>query len=119
MPGNPPGWTESAKFKTPVQHTDGKIDGPDIGRPKPVTYRRGGSVKNAANPVPAAKPLQGPPPAPSRPSAAAPAEIPKVSQPAPADKPLGKYPLHVGSKSGVGRLQKAKAAMGHRGHAVI
>jgi hypothetical protein len=39
-----PGWIESEKNKTPVQHTDGKKDGKDIGRGRPITYRRGGLV---------------------------------------------------------------------------
>ena len=60
MPENPPGWTESAKHKTPVQHTDGKQDGANIGRGKPITYRRGGGVKDVSVPVKAAQTIADP-----------------------------------------------------------
>lgn len=116
MPPNPPGWTESAKHKTPVQHTDGKIDGPDIGRGRPITYRRGGGVKNASNAVGAARPIAGPPATVSRATGTAPGQPAKVSQAAPTVSPLKHYPLKAGSKSGVGRLEKARA--GARGHNV-
>ena len=43
-----PGWTESERLKTPVQHSPGKNDGKDIGRKKPITYATGGMVKRAA-----------------------------------------------------------------------
>lgn len=55
MPQQPPGWSESAKFKTPVQHTDGKTDGPDIGRGKVVTYNKGGKVSMGFGAHPTAK----------------------------------------------------------------
>jgi hypothetical protein len=51
MPGQSPGWLQSERFKIPVQHTDGKTDGPDSGRPRPITYRSGGVVKNASDAV--------------------------------------------------------------------
>ena len=43
-----PGWTESVKNMTPVQHTPGKDDTKDIGRGKPITYKTGGAVMSAA-----------------------------------------------------------------------
>jgi hypothetical protein len=114
MPGQPPGWTESAKHKTPVQHTDGKTDGPDIGRKKPITYRSGGGVKNASNAVAPAKGFASPAHV-SRAEPTAPSPKPQVSHAAPPT-PVSKYPLHqAGSKSGVGRLQKARAAVGGHG----
>lgn len=33
-----PAWLEGLKAATPVQHTNGKNDGKDIGRPRVVTY---------------------------------------------------------------------------------
>jgi hypothetical protein len=55
MPQNSLAWTDSAKNKTPVQHTDGKIDGPDIGRKKVITYNRGGKVDMGFGVHPTAK----------------------------------------------------------------
>jgi len=43
VPG--PGWTTSEKWRTPVQHSDGKNDGKDLGRGKPITYAKGGVAK--------------------------------------------------------------------------
>jgi hypothetical protein len=55
-----PGWRSSEKHKTSVQHTDGKTDGPNIGRGKPITYARGGNVaKDTSVPVMAIKPRHG------------------------------------------------------------
>lgn len=39
-----PGWTTSTKAMTPVQHSPGKSDLADIGRPKPITYKSGGRI---------------------------------------------------------------------------
>lgn len=114
MPPNPPGWTESAKHKTPVQHTDGKTDGGDIGRGRVVTYRKGGGVKHASSAVAPAKPLQGAPASvsqASRPAAGMPA---RVSQAGSAATP-GRYPIDAGSRSGVGRLEKAHRGISGRG----
>jgi hypothetical protein len=33
-----PAWNEGLRNATPIQHTDGKMDGKDIGRGKPITY---------------------------------------------------------------------------------
>lgn len=38
---------EGRRNGTQVSHTDGKKDGKDIGRPKPVTYKTGGPVESA------------------------------------------------------------------------
>lgn len=41
-----PGWTESMKTKTPVQHSPAKeVDIRNMNRPKPVTYAKGGKVE--------------------------------------------------------------------------
>ncbi len=40
-----PAWKEGLRSGTQVQHDDGKNDGKDIGRPKPITYRKGGAVE--------------------------------------------------------------------------
>ena len=39
-----PAWVEGNRAGTQVQHTDGKMDGPNIGRGKPITYKKGGRV---------------------------------------------------------------------------
>jgi hypothetical protein len=39
-----PGWIESEKTKTPVQHDPGKDDQKDVGRGKPITYAKGGRI---------------------------------------------------------------------------
>jgi hypothetical protein len=116
MPQDPPGWKESAKHKTKVQHSDGKGDeAKDMNRPKPVTYARGGHVKNASNAV-ATAPTHGAKPAVSRasPQAKPVGGMPRVSQP---EKPDGGNFRNIpaGSKSGEGRLEKARAASGSRG----
>jgi hypothetical protein len=116
MPANPPGWTESAKHKTPVQHSDGKIDGPDIGRPKPITYRRGGGVRSASASVAPAKGFASPALV-SRAAPTAPGNPARTSNAEPAVSP-GRYPIQAASKSGVGRLQKARAAFSSVGHRV-
>lgn len=108
MPGNPPGWTESAKHKTPVQHTDGKTDGPDIGRGKPITYHKGGAVKNVSKAIAPAKPMQGP----SRVSAANPpaysgGATSRAVKPVKAPARIG---LSGGSHGGIARLEKARRA---------
>ncbi len=41
-----PAWKEGLRSGTQVQHTDGKNDGKDIGRPKPITYKTGGKVES-------------------------------------------------------------------------
>ncbi len=41
-----PGWIESMKTKTPVQHAPGKNDLKDMGRGKPITYKAGGAVEH-------------------------------------------------------------------------
>jgi hypothetical protein len=84
---------EGVAAGTPVQHTDGKTDGKDIGRPKPITYARGGSI--GVGPHPPAKGLPAP-----------------KTHGKEEDKPaVGHAKLHMtaGAKSGVGRLQKIKA----------
>jgi len=98
------GKTESAKHATPVQHTPGKDDGADIGRKKPITYRRGGGVKGVSVPV---KPVETSPVNVSKPvMQRGPAKV-HVSQPVKPVPPLEHHKFHGGSKSGVGRLEKA------------
>ena len=41
-----PGWTESEKHKTPVQHTDGKFPYVHERRGKPITYKTGGAISS-------------------------------------------------------------------------
>jgi hypothetical protein len=41
-----PAWNEGLRNGTKVQHTDGKMDGKDIGRGKPITYATGGPVEH-------------------------------------------------------------------------
>lgn len=41
-----PTWKEGLKNGTQVQHSDGKSDGKNIGRPKPITYATGGPVEH-------------------------------------------------------------------------
>ena len=116
MPQDPPGWKESAKNKTKVQHSDGKGDeAKDMNRPKPITYARGGHVKNASSAV-ATAPTHGGKPVVSRASATAKpvGGMARVSEP---EKPDGGNfaNIQAGSKSGIGRLQKARAASKHPG----
>ena len=42
-----PAWEEGKKEGTPVQHTDGKMDGKDIGRKRVITYSKGGAIARA------------------------------------------------------------------------
>lgn len=42
-----PGWTESEKTKTPVQHAPGKDDQDGLNRGRQITYAEGGRVKRA------------------------------------------------------------------------
>ena len=41
-----PAWKEGLRSGTQVQHSDGKMDGKDIGRGKPITYKTGGAVES-------------------------------------------------------------------------
>lgn len=45
---NGPAWDGMMKSITPVQHTDNKGDGPNIGRGKPITYAKGGGILPAS-----------------------------------------------------------------------
>jgi hypothetical protein len=110
MPHDPPGWTESAKHKTKVQHSDGKGDEiKDMNRPKPVTYARGGGVKHASTPVMTA-PAKGGHPTVSRTEHAASAlgGVPRVSHASSPAKPGAKQP--AGGGGARGRMQKMRAA---------
>jgi len=44
-----PAWNEGLKNGTKVQHTDGKLDGKNIGRGKPITYATGGPVEHSVH----------------------------------------------------------------------
>lgn len=114
MPGQPPGWKQSEKFKTRVQHTDGHTDGPDIGRGRPITYRTGGGVPAPSQPNPPAKPLKGI----GNTSRATPAAYAAGPRPSHAEPPVKevRYPLKTGSKGGEARLEKERGA-GRRGAA--
>lgn len=110
MPKDSLAWRDSAKNKTKVQHTDGKTDGPDIGRGKPITYHRGGAV-GLSTPVRPVKPMQGM----GQTSKATPPAYsggPRVSH---AEKPTkeGHYPIKTGGRGGEARLAKARAAGRH------
>ncbi len=50
-----PAWKEGLRSGTQVQHTDGKNDGKDIGRPKPITYKTGGKVESPQGVAPATR----------------------------------------------------------------
>lgn len=41
-----PAWREGLRHGTPVQHTDGKKDGKDVGRKRVVTFMAGGRVEH-------------------------------------------------------------------------
>jgi len=43
-----PGWTESMKNETPVQHLPGKNDQKGLNRGKPITYATGGPINSPA-----------------------------------------------------------------------
>lgn len=110
MPKDSLAWNDSAKNKTKVQHTDGKTDGPDIGRGKPITYHRGGAV-GLSTPVRPVKPMQGM----GQTSKATPPAYsggPRVSH---AEKPTkeGHYPIKTGGRGGEARLAKARGAGRH------
>ena len=106
MPENPPGWTESAKHKTPVQHTDGKTDGANIGRGKPITYRRGGGVKDVSVPVKAAQTIADPVSRRVHQAGTAPG-MRVTSRAVPPTPPIAEgHKFKGGAKSGVGRLEK-------------
>lgn len=45
MPPDSLAWKDGKKNGTALQHTNGKTDGPDMGRKKPITFARGGLVK--------------------------------------------------------------------------
>lgn len=92
-----PGWIESEKNKTPVQHADGKDDGKDIGRGKVVTYKKGGRV--------------GQTPTGSNPDADTGGGILKRATGGPIEAPAKMGPkLSGGAGGGEGRLEKAKRA---------
>lgn len=99
MPSNPPGWTESARTKTPVQHTDGKTTAKDIGRGKPITYARGGSLP--VKPLPT-KHLPVPSPGPGG--------VGGTGKTSARAASYGSQPT-AGAKSGLGRLQKARLGL--------
>lgn len=94
MPEHPPGWREGEKHKTPVQHTDGKTDGKDIGRGPVITKARGGPIlgdSKLTKPLPTPRMEGG---IGAGPQKTAPAKPPHMT---------------AGSKSGVGRLQKLRS----------
>lgn len=112
MPGQPPSWEQSEKFKTKVQHTDGKTDGPDIGRGKPITYKRGGAVNSLGvgrNPPAGAMNGKG------RTSVATPPAFSGGDHTSRAVKAAkaGSYPIKSGGKGGMARLEKARKAGPH------
>jgi hypothetical protein len=77
-----PAWNEGLKAGTPVQHTNGKMDGASIGRGKPITYKRGGAVQRKTG-------------------------GPIYSK----DAPMGPK-FDGGSAGGIARIEKAKRAAG-------
>jgi hypothetical protein len=98
-----PGWKQSERNKTPVQHTDGKTDGPDIGRKKAITYNAGGGVGMSRSVRPA-KPMDGVGKL-SRATPPAYSGGPRVSRAEPPVKE-GRYPIKTGGKGGEARLAK-------------
>jgi hypothetical protein len=106
--GEPPGKKESKKHETPVQHTDGKADTGDIGRPKPVTFKRGGKVTGVSVAIPQVRSGE----ARDHTSKAVPqlGKPPNVTSVPVAPRAAASKPnFHGGSKSGVGRLEKIAA----------
>ena len=103
------GWRSSEKNKTPVQHTDGKADGPNIGRGKPITYAKGGGVaRGTSHAIPPLKHEADPVSRKVKPLYA----MDFTSRAAPPAKPMFGHRGQAGGKSGVGRLQKAHEAHG-------
>jgi hypothetical protein len=108
MPADSSSWKEGERHATPVQHTDGKTNQQDIGRPKPITYHKGGAVKGVSKATAPVKPIQGQ----SRVSQATPpaysaGAVSRALKPA---KALGSHQLKSGSGGGLARLEKAKRA---------
>src|SRR6266853_4433526 len=103
MPAQPPGWRESTKHKTPVQHTDGKHDGGDIGRKAVITKRHGGSVKGVSVAISPRQRISDPVSRPVHQAEKAPNNVSRAVRPAP---PMENQHFKGGSKSGVGRLEK-------------
>lgn len=108
MPPDTMSWKDGKRNGTAVQHTDGKTDGPDIGRGRVITYATGGGVDPPSRSVRPAKAINGKgmtsmetPPAHTG--------GPKVSH---AAKPVkaGAYPIHAGGRGGEARLEKARSA---------
>ena len=50
-----PAWKDGLRDGTQVQHTDGKMDGKNIGRGRVITYKRGGAVEASNRVEPATK----------------------------------------------------------------
>jgi len=96
MPKQPPGWREGEKRKTRVAHTDGKTDGKDIGRGPVITRARGGPIVPYGQKP--AKPMSAPVTGSGIVAYGQKQVSPKVPH------------MRAGSKSGVGRLEKAHMA---------
>jgi hypothetical protein len=102
-----PAFEAGKRAGTPVQHTDGKTDGPNIGRGKPITYARGGHVEGVSHAIPPLRRIADPV------SREVEQVLPAPNNTSRAVKPASSKPpkMTAGSKSGEGRLQKI-----HRGH---
>lgn len=102
-------WGEGNKHKTPVQHTDGKQDGREIGRKPVITRRRGGAVaKGTSVAIKPQMTISDPVSREVHQAEKAPNNVSRAVPPAPPFK----HHLQGGSKSGVARLQKQHEAHG-------
>lgn len=113
--GSGPAWAEGLRNGTQVQHTDGKDDQDGLGRPKPITYAKGGAIPmmgRAINPATAGWKA---PSSMRTPTAAPMAKMPSVKMgktkfatggPVEAGTSMG--PKMTAGDNGVGRLEKTR-----------
>jgi hypothetical protein len=105
-----PAWNEGKRNGTQVQHADGKQDGANIGRGKPITFRKGGRVhRDEGGAIQSSSKEREVEPN----SVAGGSMQNKRATGGPVEHPVhgGMAPdLHAGAGGGLGRLRKAKRA---------